>query len=153
MNKKYINISKENNKFLKKITNSFLVIFLALFIVVSTSIPSFAFGPSSSTIYQGIDVSSYQGNINFASVKNAGIDVVYIKSSEGQSYIDPYFEQNYQNAKANGLKVGFYHYVTARTVEQAQVQANFFARVISGKEPDCRLAMDFESFGNLSVVK
>ena len=151
MNKKYINISKENNKFLKKITNSFLVIFLALFIVVSTSIPSFAFGPSSSTIYQGIDVSSYQGNINFASVKNAGIDVVYIKSSEGQSYIDPYFEQNYQNAKANGLKVGFYHYVTARTVEQAQVQANFFARVISGKEPDCRLAMDFESFGNLSV--
>ena len=131
MNKKYNNISKENNKFFKKITNSFLVIFLALFIVVSTSIPSFAFGPSSSTIYQGIDVSSYQGNINFASVKNAGIDVVYIKSSEGQSYIDPYFEQNYQNAKANGLKVGFYHYVTARTVEQARTQANFFARVIS----------------------
>lgn len=134
----------------KSLKNSFLVIFLALFIVFSTSISSFAFGPSSSTIYQGIDVSSYQGNIDFASVKNAGIDVVYIKSSEGQSYIDPYFEQNYQNAKANGLKVGFYHYVTARTVEQAQVQANFFARVISGKEPDCKLAMDFESFGNLS---
>ena len=134
----------------KSLRNSFLVIFLALFIVFSTSIPSFSFGPSSSTIYQGIDVSSYQGNIDFASVRNAGIDVVYIKSSEGQSYIDPYFEQNYKNAKANGLKVGFYHYVTARTVEQAQVQANFFARVISGKEPDCKLAMDFESFGNLS---
>ena len=74
-----------------------------------------------------------------------------MKSSEGRSYIDPYFERNYQNAKANGLKVGFYHYVTARTVEQAREQANFFASVISGKEPDCKLAMDFESFGNLSV--
>lgn len=161
MHKKSININNTkknynynesgNNKFFKKIKTSFLVIFLSLFLLISTSIPAFAFGPSSSTIYQGIDVSSWQGNIDFTSVRNAGIDIVYIKSSEGQSYIDPYFEQNYQNAKANGLKVGFYHYVTARTVEQARTQANFFASVISGKEPDCRLAMDFESFGNLSV--
>lgn len=140
-----------NNIFFKKLKYNFLACFLVLFFIFATYIPSFAFGPSSSIIYQGIDVSSWQGNINFALVKDAGIDIVYMKSSEGQSYIDPYFEQNYQNAKANGLKVGFYHYVTARTVEQARTQANFFARVISGKEPDCRLAMDFESFGNLSV--
>lgn len=133
-----------------KFINIFLVSFFIVFFVVSSSIPIFAFGPSSSTIYQGIDVSSYQGNIDFASVKDSGIDIVYIKSSEGRSYIDPYFEINYQNAKANGLKVGFYHYVTARTTEQAREQANFFASVISGKQPDCRLAMDFESFGNLS---
>lgn len=129
----------------------FLTSFLIMFFVLSFSIPVFAFGPSSSTIYQGIDVSSWQGTINFAQVKNAGIDIVYIKSSEGRSYIDPYFERNYQNAKANDLEVGFYHYVTARTTDQAREQANFFARVISGKEPDCKLAMDFESFGNLSV--
>lgn len=134
-----------------KFINIFLTSFLLTLFAVFTNIPVLAFGPSSSTIYQGIDVSSWQGNIDFSSVKNAGIDIVYIKSSEGRSYIDPYFERNYQNAKANGLKVGFYHYVTARTVEQAREQANFFARVISGKEPDCRLAMDFESFGNLSV--
>ncbi len=135
------------DKYLKNIISVFLV----LFFILSVSTPIFAFGPSSSTIYQGIDVSSWQGNIDFAEVKNSGIEIVYIKASEGQSYIDPYFEQNYQNAKANGLKVGFYHYVTARTVEQAREQANFFASVISGKEPDCRLAMDFESFGSLSV--
>ena len=134
-----------------KFTKIFLIAFSLMIFAISTTIPVLAFGPSSSTIYQGIDVSSWQGNIDFSSVKNAGIDIVYIKSSEGRSYIDPYFERNYQNAKANGLKVGFYHYVTARTVEQAREQANFFARVISGKEPDCRLAMDFESFGNLSV--
>ena len=124
-----------------------------LFLVISFAFPTFAFGPSSDIIYQGIDVSSWQRKIDFSAVKRSGIDVVYIKSSEGQSYIDPYFETNYQNAKANGLKVGFYHYVTARTIEQARTQANFFARVVSGKQADCRLAMDFENFGNLSVAE
>ena len=74
-----------------------------------------------------------------------------MKSSEGRSFIDPYFNQNYTNAKANGLKVGFYHYLIARSNEEAIEEARFFVSVISGKEPDCRLAMDFESFGNLSV--
>ena len=112
----------------KKIKIIVLLFSFVTFFIISTSVSSLAFGPSSSTIYQGIDVSSWQGNINFAQVKNAGIDIVYIKSSEGVSYIDPYFERNYQNAKANGLKVGFYHYVTARTVEEARNQANFFAK-------------------------
>ena len=134
-----------------KLKNKVCFAFLILLMCFSFYLPSFAFGPSSGEIYQGIDVSSWQRNINFAAVKAAGIDIVYMKSSEGRSYIDPYFETNYQNAKANGLKVGFYHYVTARTVEQAREQANFFAQVIRGKEPDCRLAMDFEDFGNLSV--
>lgn len=133
----------------KNITKKIATIFLIL--IIFTSLPCLGFGPSNEQIYQGIDVSSWQGNIDFSAVKNSGIDFVYIKSSEGTRYIDPYFEQNYQNAKANGLKVGFYHYVTARNTEQAREQANFFARVISNKSPDCRLAMDFESFGNLTV--
>ena len=122
----------------RKIKIVVLLFSLVTFFIISTSVSSLAFGPSSSTIYQGIDVSSWQGTIDFTQVKNAGIDIVYMKSSEGRSYIDPYFERNYQNAKANGLKVGFYHYVTARTVEQAREQANFFASVISGKVPASR---------------
>lgn len=133
--------------------NRLCTLFMILFFIISISLPCFAFGPSSNVIYQGIDVSSWQGSIDFSAVKSSGIEVVYIKSSEGQSYIDPYFESNYQNAKANGLKVGFYHYVTARTVEQARLEANFFARVVSGKQVDCKLAMDFESFGNLSITE
>lgn len=129
------------------------MLFFTGFFAVLSFTPSFAFGPSSETIYQGIDISSWQGNVDFTAVKNSGIDIVYIKSSEGSQYINPYFETSYQNAKANGLKVGFYHYVTARTTDEAVTQANFFAKTISNKSPDCRLAMDFESFGNLSVVE
>ena len=112
-------------------------------------LPSFAFSPSGDTIYEGIDVSSWQGEIDFSQVKVSGIEVVYIKSSEGFRSVDSYFEQNYANAKNAGLKVGFYHYVTARSVEDAVKQANFFVSTISGKNPDCKLAMDFESFGSL----
>lgn len=129
----------------------FLTFLLTIIFSVSICFSSFGFGPSSDKIYLGIDVSSWQRSINFSAVKSSGIDIVYIKSSEGKSYIDPYFESNYLNAKSNGLKVGFYHYVTARSVEQAREQAIFFARVVSGKQSDCRLAMDFEDFGSLSV--
>lgn len=111
----------------------------------------YALSPSSDVIYNGIDVSNYQGYIDYAQVREAGIEVVYIKSSQGTSIIDQFFRTNYDNAKSNGLKVGFYHYVTARSEEEAIREAEFFNSVISGTNPDCRLAMDFESFGELST--
>ena len=94
-------------------------------------IPVHAFGPSTNEIYEGIDVSVYQGDIDYAKVKSAGIQVVYIKSSEGSNFVDPYFEKNYLNAKANGLYIGVYHYVRARTVEQAKIEAQFFVSLFS----------------------
>lgn len=106
--------------------------------------------PSSSVIFQGIDVSEWQQEINFEQVANDDIQIVYIKSSEGTSYLDPYFETNYEEAKQQGLKVGVYHYLTARTIREAEDEAQFFASTISGKTVDCKLAMDFESFGDLT---
>lgn len=75
-----------------------------------------------------------------------GIQIVYIKATEGSNIIDPYFRINYENAKFAGLKIGFYHFLTATTTEEAEAQAIFFTSNISGLEADCRLAMDFENF-------
>ena len=111
----------------------------------------YALAPSSVDIYDGIDVSQWQGEIDYAQVRNDGVEIVYIKATEGQNFIDPYFEENYINAKANGLKIGFYHFLVARTEEAARLEARHFVTTISGKEVDCKLAMDFESFGDLSV--
>lgn len=119
--------------------------------IMAISTKALAIGPASSPIYQGIDVSEWQGEINFEQVANSGTQIVYIKSSEGTNYIDPYFETNYQKAKQNNLKIGVYHYVIARNTEEAEQEAKFFSAVISGKEIDCRLAIDFESFGELNV--
>ncbi len=109
-----------------------------------------AFPASSSVQYDGIDVSEWQGEIDFAGVKEAGIEVVYIRASEGAEYKDPYYLRNYEGAKENGIKVGFYHYLTARTEAEALEQAEFFVSILKGLQVDCRLAMDFESFGELS---
>ena len=136
------------NKILKIVLIFFIVMTLPVYILIR---PTYAFSPSSKVQYDGIDVSSWQREIDFEKVKKAGIEIVYIKSSEGFTLVDPYFERNYREAKKYGLKVGFYHYVTARSVEAARTQAKFFVSNISGKVPDCKLAMDFESFGDLSV--
>lgn len=103
--------------------------------------------------YAGIDVSKYQGYIDYAKVKASGIQVVYIKASEGTTIIDPYFRTNYDNAKSQGLKIGFYHFVRARNEEEAIKEATFFHSVIAGTSPDCRLAMDFEVFDGLGSQK
>ncbi len=100
--------------------------------------------------YEGIDVSQWQGYIDYSRVKQAGIEVVYIKSSEGRDFKDPYFETNYENAKRNGLKIGFYHFVRATNRVEAEEEARFFASMIAGKEVDCKLAMDFEVFDGIS---
>ena len=132
-----------------KIFGTFIV--SCIFMFYMWIIPVHAFGPASSPIYNGIDVSVYQGYIDYNAVKLSGIQIVYIKSSEGTTLIDPYFERNYSNAKSNGLYVGVYHYVRARTIEEARNEARFFVSLLSEKEIDCMPAMDFESFGNLTV--
>lgn len=128
------------------------IIITSLFIVIllSITVPIYALSPSSNQIYKGIDVSEWQGNIDFAKVKEEGKEIVYIRAGQGFSYKDAKFERNYEQAKKNGLKIGVYHYVTARSVEDAKIQAKFFASLISNKQIDCKLAMDFESFGNLN---
>ena len=129
-----------------------IVIFSILFVTIFLGkYHTYALTPVSNEIYDGIDVSDWQGYINYSEVKNSGIQIVYIKASQGTSIKDPYFDINYENAKANGLKVGFYHFLEATNTEEAKQEANFFASVISGKEPDCKLAMDYEQFNGSGV--
>lgn len=123
---------------------------MAFIIVQITTIETKAIEASSNITYDGIDVSNWQGYIDFSQVANDGIKIVYIKATQGTNYVSPTFESSYINAKTNGLKIGFYHYVTARSQREAEAEAEFFASKISGKEIDCRLAMDFEQFGNLN---
>lgn len=137
----------------KKIKIIFTILVCCSFLFYVLPTKNLAFGPADDVIYEGIDVSSYQGEIDFRKVKESGIQVVYIKATEGTYYIDPYLESNYKNAKENGLKVGLYHYVTARTEEAAKQEAKFFVARASGKDIDCKLAMDFETFGSLSKAE
>ncbi len=126
-------------------------IFTILLLAILIATPVFAFPPSDSRTYDGIDVSEWQGQIDFEEVARNGIEIVYIRASEGANYIDPYFRESYEEARANGLRTGFYHFLTATNTEEAEEEARFFVGNIQGTSPDCKLAMDFEVFNGLGV--
>lgn len=84
-------------------------------------------GTESDTII-GIDVCRYQGSIDFGSVKDAGIQFVYVKATEGTVHQDRRFDDNVTGAKAAGIPVGAYHFLTNRNSATAQA-ANFINTV------------------------
>lgn len=124
---------------------------IALWLVAGTGFACLAeVFPPAGEIIPGIDVSVWQGEIDFARVRESDVQIVYIRSSEGSGVIDTRFRRNYAGFKAQGFKIGFYHFMTARTQEEAREQARFFAETIEGTQPDCRLAVDFERAGGLT---
>ncbi|GJE99572.1 glycoside hydrolase family 25 protein [Phanerochaete sordida] len=73
----------------------------------------------------GIDVSHYQGTINWNTVKSNGVQFVYIKATEGTGYKDPNFSNNYVGATNAGLIRGGYHFAHPDESSGA-TQANYF---------------------------
>ena len=95
---------------------------------------------------RGIDVSQYQGNIDFDKVKKSGIKFVIIRAGYGKytNQKDPYFEQNYSKAKKAGLKVGAYWYSYATSSDDAVAEAQACMSVIKGKTFEYPIWFDLE---------
>ncbi len=74
----------------------------------------------------GLDVSHYQGTINWANVKSLGAKFAYIKATEGTTYHDPNFSTNYLQAYNQGIIRGAYHYARPDS-SGAVAQADYFA--------------------------
>ena len=74
---------------------------------------------------QGIDVSHWQGGINWTSVRNAGIQFAWIKATEGTGYKDDRFNTNYPAAYHAGVIRGAYHFARP-DVSSGATQANYF---------------------------
>lgn len=135
---------------LKRIFSSLLACcMLAMFLPLALPVSA----ADEETIYAGIDVSRWQGEIDFEAVAASGVEVVYIRASVGDSTVDPYFRRNYENARAAGLKIGFYHFLSALSETQARQQAEFFAQTVAGLDYDCRLAMDYGFTRGLSTTQ
>lgn len=96
---------------------------------------------------KGIDVSKYQGDIDWAKVKNAGIEFAIIRAGYGNliSQKDPTFDYNYREAKNNGIKVGAYWFGYATNTEDAKKEAGIFIDVIKDCQMDLPVFYDYES--------
>ena len=106
----------------------------------------------------GIDVSKWQGDIDFTKVKNAGASFVMIRvgsqSGTGGEYVlDPTFKQNIENALKNDLKVGVYFYSYADSKKEAQKQANWVIKQIKNYEISLPVVFDFESFDSFNQME
>ena len=77
---------------------------------------------------KGVDVSSYQGNIDWPLLVSQDIDFAYIKATEGSSSKDRYFSQNWQEASKTGIRIGAYHFFSFESAGQTQAQ-NFIDTV------------------------
>ena len=77
---------------------------------------------SAQTRTRGIDVSKFQGTINWTKVaKDSTIKFVYVKATEGTSIRDPYYKTNITKAKKAGLLVGSYHLYSSKTTAYQQM--------------------------------
>lgn len=97
----------------------------------------------------GIDVSDHQGNINWNRVGGAGIEFAMIRVgnrgyTEGQIYLDTFFEENMSGAQNAELFVGAYFFSQALNEEEAREEARFVLEHLQGHEIDYPIAYDFE---------
>lgn len=99
----------------------------------------------------GIDVSKWQGAIDFSKVKEAGAEFVIIRVGSqngvgGDYVLDPYFKRNIRKAFDNDLKVGIYFYSYADSKKEARKQAEWVIKQIKDYDITLPVAFDFESF-------
>lgn len=103
--------------------------------------------------YRYIDVSRYQGSIDWAQVAAAGYKGAMLKTVSTNRklskradglYIDPTFETNYRNAKVAGLDVGVYYYTYATNKDMVNAELSLLRQAVYGKELTLPVAVDVE---------
>ena len=119
----------------KKSTKIILIIFaIILTIVISVGIMLwngiiFLNNPSIDEYpVRGVDVSSYQGKIDWKTLSEQDIQFAFIKATEGSSFVDPNFSENYSNAQKTNLRIGAYHFFSYDS--SGKTQAENFIKVV-----------------------
>lgn len=97
--------------------------------------------------FKGIDVSKWNGNIDWQKVKNAGINFAIIREGYGKkslTQIDKKFRENINGAKSVGISCGAYHYSYADSVTDAKLEAEFCLENIQGYSLEYPVVFDVE---------
>jgi GH25 family lysozyme M1 (1,4-beta-N-acetylmuramidase) len=100
---------------------------------------------------EGIDVSGWQGNVDWPAQWNAGKRFVWVKATENTNYTNPYFNQQYSGSYNQGFIRGAYHFATPNTSSGA-AQANYFSSHGGGWSGDGKtlpgaLDMEYNPYG------
>jgi len=99
----------------------------------------------------GLDVSRWQGDINFQAVKDAGVEFVFVRVGSqrgvgGEYYIDPKFHQNIKGFNEVGIPVGIYFYSYADSIKSAKTEAKWVVEQLKGYKVDLPVVFDWENW-------
>ncbi len=101
---------------------------------------------------KGVDVSHFDGTVDWAAAKRGGITFAIIKATEGTSFVDNHFATNWTNTGANGIVHGAYHFFRPKSDPIAQ--ADFFVQVAgSPKSGDLPPVIDLEVTDGLTAAQ
>ncbi|HIU22248.1 MAG TPA: glycoside hydrolase family 25 protein [Candidatus Fimihabitans intestinipullorum] len=99
----------------------------------------------------GIDVSGWQGEIDFEKIKNAGVEFIMIRvggtrGTNGEYFVDKYFKRNIEEANKYGIKAGIYFYSYANSKASAMKDAKWVIKQIKDYDIDLPIAFDWEEW-------
>ena len=123
----------------------------SLFSSATTSSPSPEPDKPASSLTEGIDVSHWQGTIDWGKVRAAGKKFAFIKASEHTSFVDDKYQTNRSRAKAAGVLVGAYHFARPNSgTTDAYAEADHFIETADWVSGELRPVLDLEDTGGLS---
>jgi len=93
---------------------------------------------------KGVDVSHYQGVINWQGVASEGISFTFIKATQGEKTVDKQYKYNWQASLKSGLRRGVYHYFDPSV--DAELQAKHFLNTVQSDFGELPPVVDIESF-------
>lgn len=93
----------------------------------------------------GVDVSHFQGDVNWEELKSDGVLFAYAKATQGAYYTDPMYSTNWKNMDANNMYKGAYHFFVYN--DEAEAQANHFIKTVSYTKQDLPPVLDLEGGG------
>ena len=102
------------------------------------------------TSVKGVDISHYDGTIDWTQVKAAGISFAFAKATEGTSYVDPTFATNWAGMKAAGIVRGAYHFFDPAVDATSQV-TYCLATVGTLEAGDLPIVLDFEQLNGVAA--
>ena len=99
----------------------------------------------------GVDVSSYQGTIDWETLAAQDIRFAFIKATEGSSLIDACFEKNWTDASKTDLRIGAYHFFSFES--SGETQADLFCGVVTSVDDMLPPVIDVEYYGKYKSEK
>lgn len=100
---------------------------------------------------RGVDVSCYQGDIDWDKLSAQDISFAFIKATEGSSFVDPNFLENWKNASRTNLRIGAYHFFSFES--SGEKQADLFCKTVSVVDKMLPPVIDVEYYGQFKSEK